>query len=120
MRTVPASILARSGQNNIARLAYLVEWDLPGGTQYFCSGPAVTWSGNTFQGNMIDSITSLQSQFIDRKTKDFQAITINFINLPLSGVITDTGFPLNIIDAAGSMHGLQCTVVSSETANAWG
>jgi alcohol dehydrogenase len=24
------------------------------------------------------------------------------------------------IDAAGSMHGLQCTVVSSETANAWG
>ncbi|MEW6212314.1 MAG: hypothetical protein AB1631_28560, partial [Acidobacteriota bacterium] len=78
-RTLPAGISALIGSKNL-QFVWLVEWQMTGATRYFSSDRAVTYGGNNYVPRVL-SISGLTAQFIDRKERDFEEITIEFDNL---------------------------------------
>jgi len=94
-RTVPAAILAKTGNQSL-RFIWLVEWRLSGGTQYYSDGPAVSFGGNNYQANRIKEISGLTAQYIDGKNRDFDPITITFDNLADN---QSSAFPFTALDA---------------------
>ena len=96
-RTVPSGISSKIGTNYALRYLWLVEWRLPGGTQYLSNGQAVTFGGNTYTANRVVEISGLTAQYVDRTHHEFGDLSLKLDNLADDG---SSAFPFTVLDAS--------------------
>lgn len=94
-RSLPAGISALIGAKSL-QFVWLVEIAFSSGTRYYSSGRAVTYGGHTYSPR-VQSISGLDAQFIDRKSRDFSDLSIEFDNLADDG---SNNFHFTTLDAS--------------------
>lgn len=101
--TLPAGITALRGLSSVRAPLFLVEilWPAPAGTKYFSSGEAVNWNGHDWEANRCMSIPSFEAGYIDRKSKDFTRLEIEFDNLANDG---SANFPFTALEAGQNLE----------------